>query len=80
MPSDSGVASAARTVEDYADRVERVHAYLTEHLDRDVDLDHLAVAGVFVLVGRKTQTPEAMAASPGPRLFEGVHPDHLRPP
>ena len=47
MPSDSGVASAARTVEDYADRVERVHAYLTEHLDRDVDLDHLAGIACF---------------------------------
>ena len=47
MPSDSGVASAARTVEDYADRVERVHAYLAEHLDRDVDLDHLAGIACF---------------------------------
>jgi AraC family transcriptional regulator len=47
MPSDSGVASAARTVEDYAGRVERVHAYLAEHLDRDVDLDHLAAIACF---------------------------------
>ena len=47
MPSESGVAPAARTVEDYADRVERVHAYLAEHLDRDVDLDHLAGIACF---------------------------------
>ena len=47
MPSDSGVAPAARTVEDYADRVERVHAYLAAHLDRDVDLDHLAGIACF---------------------------------
>jgi len=47
MPSDSGVAPAARTVEDYARRVERVHAYLAGHLDRDVDLDHLAGIACF---------------------------------
>ena len=47
MPSDSGVASAARTIEDYADRIERVHAYLAEHLDRDVDLDRLAAIACF---------------------------------
>jgi AraC family transcriptional regulator len=47
MPSGSGVASAARTVEDYARRVERVHAYLAGHLDRDVDLDHLAGIACF---------------------------------
>jgi len=47
MPSESGVAPATRTVEDYADRVERVHAYLAAHLDRDVDLDHLAGIACF---------------------------------
>jgi AraC family transcriptional regulator len=47
MPSDSGVASAPRTVEDYADRIERVHAYLAEHLDREIDLDRLAGVARF---------------------------------
>ena len=47
MPSDSGVASAARTVEDYAERVGRVHAFLSEHLDHDVDLDRLAGIACF---------------------------------
>src|SRR3954469_18997591 len=47
MSSDSGVAPAARTVEDYAQRVERVHAYLAAHLDRDVDLDRLAGIACF---------------------------------
>jgi AraC family transcriptional regulator len=47
MPSDSGVVSAARTVEDYAGRVERVHGYLAEHLDGDVDLDRLAAIACF---------------------------------
>lgn len=47
MPSDSGVAPAPRTVEDYADRVERVHAYLAAHLDRDVALDRLAAIACF---------------------------------
>jgi AraC family transcriptional regulator len=32
---------------DYAARVERVHAYLSEHLDRDLDLDHLAGVACF---------------------------------
>jgi AraC family transcriptional regulator len=40
-------ATAARTVEDYAVRVERVHAYLVDHLDRDLDLDHLAAIACF---------------------------------
>ena len=47
MPSDSGVAPAARTVEDCADHVERVHAHLTGHLDSDVDLDRLAAMACF---------------------------------
>jgi len=35
------------TIEEYAARVERVHAYLMEHLDRDVDLEHLAGVACF---------------------------------
>ena len=35
------------TIEDYAARVERVHAYLGQHLDRDIDLDHLAGVACF---------------------------------
>jgi AraC family transcriptional regulator len=32
---------------DYAARVDRVHAYLSTHLDRDVDLEHLAGIACF---------------------------------
>lgn len=41
------LGAAARTVADYAARVDRVHAYLAEHLDRDLDLDHLAGVACF---------------------------------
>jgi AraC family transcriptional regulator len=47
MPNERGTAAAARTVEDYAGRVERVHAYLAAHLDADVDLDRLAAIACF---------------------------------
>ena len=35
------------TLQDYAARIERVHDYLTAHLDRDVDLGHLAEVACF---------------------------------
>jgi AraC family transcriptional regulator len=35
------------TLQDYAARVERVHDYLTAHLDRDVDLEELAGVACF---------------------------------
>jgi AraC family transcriptional regulator len=35
------------TLEDYAARIERVHDYLAAHLDRDVDLEHLAGVACF---------------------------------
>jgi AraC family transcriptional regulator len=36
-----------RTIEDYGVRLERVHCYLSEHLDADVDLDRLASIACF---------------------------------
>jgi AraC family transcriptional regulator len=47
MSDDRTPVAAAGTVEDYAARVERVHAYLAAHLDRDLDLDHLAGVACF---------------------------------
>jgi AraC family transcriptional regulator len=35
------------TIEEYAARIERVHEYLAGHLDRDVDLEHLAGVACF---------------------------------
>jgi AraC family transcriptional regulator len=35
------------TIQDYAARIERVHHYLTTHLDRDIDLDRLAAVACF---------------------------------
>ena len=35
------------TIQDYAARIDRVHDYLAEHLDRDVDLEHLADVACF---------------------------------
>jgi AraC family transcriptional regulator len=35
------------TIQDYAARIERVHGYLTTHLDRDIDLDRLAEVACF---------------------------------
>lgn len=35
------------TLQDYAARIERVHDYLTAHLDRDVDLEQLAEVACF---------------------------------
>ena len=46
-PSVAASRVAAPTVEDYAARVERVHAYLSTNLDRDVDLEHLAGVACF---------------------------------
>lgn len=39
--------ATTRTIQDYAERVERVHEYLRAHLDRDVDLDELARVACF---------------------------------
>jgi AraC family transcriptional regulator len=39
--------ATTRTIQDYADRLERVHEYLRTHLDRDVDLDELAGVACF---------------------------------
>jgi AraC family transcriptional regulator len=36
-----------RTIEDYGARLERVHRYLSEHLDDDVDLERLASVACF---------------------------------
>ena len=36
-----------RTIQDYAERLARVHDYLRDHLDRDVDLDELAGVACF---------------------------------
>jgi AraC family transcriptional regulator len=36
-----------RTVEDYGTRLERVHAYLADHLDAELDLDRLASVACF---------------------------------
>jgi AraC family transcriptional regulator len=45
--SSAFATSSPRTLEDYAARVERVHAYLAEHLDGDIDLDRLADVACF---------------------------------
>jgi AraC family transcriptional regulator len=39
--------ATTRTIQDYAERLERVHDYLRAHLDRDVDLDELAGVACF---------------------------------
>ena len=39
--------ATARTIQDYAERLERVHDYLQAHLDRDVDLGELAGVACF---------------------------------
>jgi AraC family transcriptional regulator len=47
MPSAFAVMPSPRTIEDYAARVERVHAWLAANLDRDLDLDQLAGVACF---------------------------------
>jgi len=47
MPTAFAVMPSPRTIEDYAARVERVHAWLAAHLDHDVDLDQLADVACF---------------------------------
>jgi AraC family transcriptional regulator len=47
MPSAFAVMPTPKTIEDYAARVERVHAWLAAHLDHDVDLDQLADVACF---------------------------------
>ena len=49
MPSQPAVmpSPSPQTIEDYAARVERVHAYLAQHLDHAVDLERLADVACF---------------------------------
>ena len=46
MPIET-MATTEPTLQDYATRIERVHDYLSAHLDRDVDLAHLAGIACF---------------------------------